>query len=83
MTKGFINYRKILIVGLGMIGGSYAEKLSALGFEVGAARDDVIRGLKEMGFDTERTVGIYPGSSWTIVDAEDVLGVNLNIKPVR
>ncbi len=36
MTKGFINYRKILIVGLGMIGGSYAEKLSALGFEVGA-----------------------------------------------
>ena len=36
MTKGFINYRKILIVGLGMIGGSYAQKLSALGFEVGA-----------------------------------------------
>jgi len=36
MTKSFINYRKILIVGLGMIGGSYAEKLSALGFEVGA-----------------------------------------------
>lgn len=34
--KGFINYRKVLIVGLGMIGGSYAEKLSALGFEVGA-----------------------------------------------
>ena len=36
MTKGFINYRKVLIVGLGMIGGSYAQKLSALGFEVGA-----------------------------------------------
>lgn len=33
---GFINYRKVLIVGLGMIGGSYAQKLSALGFEVGA-----------------------------------------------
>ena len=33
---GFINYKKVLIVGLGMIGGSYAEKLSALGFEVGA-----------------------------------------------
>ena len=29
------------------------------------------------------TVGIYPGSSWTIVDTEDVLGVNLNIKPKR
>ena len=23
------------------------------------------------------------GSSWTIVDTEDVLGVNLNIKPKR
>ena len=33
---GFINYRKVLIVGLGMIGGSYAQKLSSLGFEVGA-----------------------------------------------
>jgi hypothetical protein len=36
-----------------------------------------------MGFDTERTIGIYPGSSWTIVDSEDILGVNLNIKPKR
>ena len=34
--SGFINYRKVLIVGLGLIGGSYAEKLSKLGFEVGA-----------------------------------------------
>ncbi len=33
---GFINYKKVLIVGLGMIGGSYAQKLSSLGFEVGA-----------------------------------------------
>ena len=54
-----------------------------LGFEVGDDRDEVIRELKAMGFDTERTVGIYPGSSWTIVDTEDVLGVNLNIKPKR
>lgn len=54
-----------------------------LGFEVGEARDKVIQGLKALGFDTERTVGIYPGSSWTIVDTEDVLGVNLNIKPKR
>ncbi|MBR2161693.1 MAG: hypothetical protein IKN48_00615 [Bacteroidaceae bacterium] len=37
----------------------------------------------DMGFDTERTFGGYPGSSWTIVDSEDVLGVNLNIKPKR
>ncbi len=54
-----------------------------LGFEVGDARDEVIRELKEMGFDTERTIGVYPRSSWTIVDSEDVLGVNLNIKPKR
>lgn len=54
-----------------------------LGFEVGDTRDEVIRELKEMGFDTERTIGVYPGSSWTIVDSEDVLGVNLNIKPKR
>ena len=54
-----------------------------LGFEVGDDRDEVIRELQEMGFDTGRTIGIYPGSSWTIVDSEDVLGVNLNIKPKR
>ena len=54
-----------------------------IGFEVGEARDAVIENLAGMGFDTNRTLGIYPGSSWTIVDAEDVLGVNLNIKPVR
>ena len=33
---GFINFQKVLVVGLGKIGGSYAQKLSALGFEVGA-----------------------------------------------
>ena len=54
-----------------------------IGFEVGDARDAVIESLGELGFDTNRTLGIYPGSSWTIVDSEDVLGVNLNIKPVR
>ena len=54
-----------------------------IGFEVGSRRDEVIDSLREAGYDTDRTVGIYPGSSWTIVDSEDVLGVNLNIKPVR
>ncbi len=54
-----------------------------IGFETGADRDAVIAHLGEIGFDTNRTLGIYPGSSWTIVDTEDVLGVNLNIKPVR
>ena len=54
-----------------------------LGFEVGDKRDAVIADLEAAGFDTDRTLGIYPGSSWTIVDGEDTLGVNLNIKPKR
>ena len=54
-----------------------------IGFEVGDKRDGIIQALSDEGFDTDRTLGIYPGSSWTIVDTEDTLGVNLNIKPVR
>ncbi len=54
-----------------------------IGFEVGSDRDKVIEELAAAGLDTNRTLGIYPGSSWTIVDGEDTLGVNLNIKPVR
>lgn len=53
-----------------------------LGFEVGEKRDAIIGELEEMGYEM-RTVGYYPGSSWTIVDSEDDLGVNLNIKPRR
>ncbi|MDR0930000.1 MAG: VOC family protein [Oscillospiraceae bacterium] len=51
-----------------------------LGFCVGERRDAVIDELSEMGYQM-RTIGYYPGSSWTIVDSEDDLGVNLNIKP--
>jgi methylmalonyl-CoA/ethylmalonyl-CoA epimerase len=51
-----------------------------LGFQVGEKRDAIIGELETMGYDM-RTVGYYPGSSWTIVDSEDDLGVNLNIKP--
>ncbi|MDO4740221.1 MAG: VOC family protein [Eubacteriales bacterium] len=54
-----------------------------IGFEVGDARDEVVAELAQAGYDVQRTHGIYPGSSWTIVDSEDALGVNLNIKPVR
>lgn len=61
----------------------HGQGVHHLGFEVGEDRDKVIRELKAMGFNTERTIGVYPGSSWTIVDTEDVLGVNLNIKPKR
>jgi catechol 2,3-dioxygenase-like lactoylglutathione lyase family enzyme len=51
-----------------------------IGFEVGDKRDEIIKELEADGYDM-RTVGFYPGSSWTIVDSEDRLGVNLNIKP--
>ena len=49
---GFINYKKVLIVGLGMIGGSYAQKLSSLGFEVGALarRQETLDFALEKGF---------------------------------
>jgi len=53
-----------------------------LGFEVGERRDAIIAELEASGFDM-RTVGYYPGSSWTVVDSEASLGVNLNIKPVK
>jgi hypothetical protein len=51
-----------------------------LGFEVGEKRDAIVKEFEEAGY-APRTVGYYPGSSWTIVDSEDDLGVNLNIKP--
>lgn len=53
-----------------------------IGFEVGDKRDDIVSELEEEGYNV-RTVGYYPGSSWTIIDTEEDFGVNLNIKPVR
>lgn len=53
-----------------------------LGFQVGGRRDAIVNELEqEKGYDL-RTVGYYPGSSWTVIDTEQDLGVNLNIKPV-
>ena len=51
-----------------------------IGFEVGERRDAIVGELEQQGYAL-RTVGYYPGSSWTIVDTEGDLGVNLNIKP--
>lgn len=51
-----------------------------LGFQVGEKRDAIIGELEELGYHM-RTIGYYPGGSWTVVDSEDDLGVNLNIKP--
>ena len=60
----------------------HGEGVHHLGFEVGEKRDAVVNELAEKGYEM-RQIGIYPGSSWTIVDSEDRLGVNLNIKPKR
>jgi methylmalonyl-CoA/ethylmalonyl-CoA epimerase len=51
-----------------------------IGFQVGDARDAVVGELESMGYAL-RTVGTYEDGSWTIVDGEGNLGVNLNIKP--
>ena len=59
---GFINYRKVLIVGLGMIGGSYAQKLSALGFEVGALarRQETLDYALERGWIAHGRLDVSP-----------------------
>lgn len=57
--------------------------LHHIAFEVGDKREDILKGLSDEGFDVDRTVGFYPGSSWTIIDTEESMGVNLCIKPVR
>jgi hypothetical protein len=58
----------------------HGQGVHHLGFEVGEKRDAIIGELEEKDY-AMRTIGVYPGSSWTIVDSEDALGVNLNIKP--
>ena len=60
----------------------HGEGVHHLGFEVGDKRDVIIEELKEKNYKL-RQIGYYPGSSWTIVDSEERLGVNLNIKPKR
>lgn len=58
----------------------HGNGLHHLGFHVGDRCADVVSGLEAAGFPV-RNVGVYPGGSWTIIEAEDSLGVNLNIKP--
>jgi len=58
----------------------HGQGVHHLGFEVGEKRDAIVGEMEEKGYKT-RQIGFYPGSSWTIVDSEDRLGVNLNIKP--
>ena len=56
--------------------------LHHMSFEVGEKRDEIVAEMQEAGYEP-RTIGIYPGSSWTVMDTEETLGVNVSIKPVR
>lgn len=49
-----------------------------LGFSVGEKRDEIIGELEQRGYVMRTTT---KDKSWTIVDSENVLGVNINIKP--
>jgi hypothetical protein len=60
----------------------HGQGLHHLGFEVGDERDAIVGEFEKNAYAI-RQLGFYPGSSWTIVDTEDTLGVNLNIKPHR
>lgn len=51
-----------------------------IGFAVGDRRDAVVNELTERGYP-KRVEHFYNGGSWTIMDSEQALGVNLNIKP--
>lgn len=51
-----------------------------LGFAVGDRRDAVVNELVERGYP-KRVEHFYDGGSWTLIEAEKHLGVNLNIKP--
>ncbi len=51
-----------------------------LGFAVGDRRDAVVKEFEERGYP-KRVEHFYDGGSWTLMEGEEVLGVNLNIKP--
>ncbi len=51
-----------------------------LGFAVGDRRDAMVNELIDRGYQ-KRVEHIYPSGSWTIIDSEQSLGVNQNIKP--
>jgi hypothetical protein len=57
----------------------HGQGLHHLGFDEKGQRDLVVREFEEKGYQL-RTIGIHAKDSWTIVDTEDDLGTNLNIK---
>ncbi|MCL1899268.1 MAG: VOC family protein [Promicromonosporaceae bacterium] len=58
----------------------HGEGVHHLGLAVGDRRDEVVADLVGRGF-ARRVEAFYPGGSWTVMDTEEALGVNLNIKP--
>ena len=58
----------------------HGEGVHHLGFAVGEKRDAIIGEMEELGYII-RTLGFGAVNSWTVMDTEKQLGVNLNIKP--
>lgn len=60
----------------------HGQGVHHLGFTVGSDenRDKIIRLFEDNDMEV-RHYGYYPGGSYTFVNTEDELGVNLNIKP--
>jgi hypothetical protein len=58
----------------------HGEGVHHLGFAVGEKRDAIIDEMEKIGYIV-RTIGYGTVSSWTIMDTEEKIGVNLNIKP--
>jgi hypothetical protein len=57
----------------------HGQGVHHLGFAVGDRRDAVVNELEGMGYGI-RQIGVSD-HTWTVIDSEDILGVNLNIKP--
>ena len=58
----------------------HGEGVHHLGFAVGEKRDAIVGEMEKLGYII-RTFGVSSSNSWTIMDTEEQLGVNLNIKP--
>ena len=57
----------------------HGQGVHHLGFAVGDKRDTIVGEFEDSGFGI-RTIGLSPDNSWTFIDSEETLGVNLNIK---
>ncbi|MFV0252611.1 MAG: VOC family protein [Beutenbergiaceae bacterium] len=58
----------------------HGNGLHHIGFVVGDARDAIVAQLETSGYPI-RNLGVQSAGSWTVLEGEDILGTNINIKP--